>query len=201
MSKVLVHSALALGLLVFTTASRQLVSSKSSTMPQLPDNYYEECIHEGCSQEEKNELFEDYREECLAESCSTSELSDIAGGAAYIDPMLVNFLTNSNWIVSTTNFQSQEAPPAKAVWWYTGCNYTGTVVQTTGNQASMPELLGINFNTSILGFKIGSGINNVTIWTTGDYKGTSLVTPASIACLSNTAPTFANNVQSAQVSP
>jgi len=195
MSQLLVHSTLALGLVLFTTGSARLRA------PELPDNYNEECLHEGgCSAEELSELDEDYNEECLSETCSTGELSNIAGGGAFIDQMLIKFIGNG-WLVSTTNFQSQPAPGVGQVWWYTGGNYTGMIAQTTANTTSMPNIGGTNFNTSILGLKIGSGITSVTLWTKPSYAGTSLVTPASIANLSATAPTFANNVQSAQITP
>ena len=58
--------------------------------PVLAD-YGEECLSEGCSDEEVSELYASYAEECLNESCSPEEVIELAGGAGNVNAMLDEF--------------------------------------------------------------------------------------------------------------
>jgi hypothetical protein len=202
MRKVAIYLAVALLLTGFTAVAKRAApaapSQPSTSLALFGGNWHEECQGETtCDTEEVKELWGSYDSECIAETCSVEELSELAGGAGYIDPMLSNFLTTS-LLVNTTSFQSQTAPTGTWVWWYTGCNSTGMVIGTSGNVENMPSQVGINFNDSTLGFRLGSGVPTVRIYSAASYAGTGLTTGAPMACLSTSAPTFANNVKSAQ---
>ncbi len=50
----------------------------ASAGPSAAD-WREECIGEGCSGEEKEELFESFHHECVAEGCWAEEVGELAG--------------------------------------------------------------------------------------------------------------------------
>lgn len=54
-------------------------------------NFREECLSEGCSNEEVRELYSSYAEECLNEGCSREELIELAGGPQFVTQMLEKF--------------------------------------------------------------------------------------------------------------
>lgn len=45
-------------------------------------NYNEECLNEGCDNEEVFELYNSYTTECLQERCYYEEVHELAGGSA-----------------------------------------------------------------------------------------------------------------------
>jgi hypothetical protein len=53
--------------------------------------YGEECLSEGCNDEEVRELYASYQEECINEGCSHEEVIELAGGAQFVDAMLSEF--------------------------------------------------------------------------------------------------------------
>ncbi len=58
---------------------------------QLPDDYQEECLSEGCSSEEVKELYASYYEECIGEGCSKEEIYELAGSPQAADQMCRDF--------------------------------------------------------------------------------------------------------------
>jgi hypothetical protein len=50
-----------------------------------PIHYQEECLAEGCSNEEINELWVSFQEECFGEGCWTEEVFELSGGPHYHD--------------------------------------------------------------------------------------------------------------------
>jgi hypothetical protein len=66
---------LSVALIIFILASQgTMVSKKVAT-----NNYQEECLSEGCSNEEVRELWVSYKEECLHEGCSREEVIELGG--------------------------------------------------------------------------------------------------------------------------
>jgi hypothetical protein len=59
--------------------------------PSYVDDYNEECLHEGCSGEEVEELHESYDEECFGEGCSQEEVVELAGTPEVVNAMLDDF--------------------------------------------------------------------------------------------------------------
>lgn len=159
-------------------------------------NWHEECQVEGCSTEELTELYGSYSSECLDEGCSTEELNEDAGGQQYIDGMLQAFL-QAGWVVSSGDFQSDTAPTGSAIWWYQGCNFTGLVTQQTGNASNLPN----GFNDKTLALKSGPSVNNVQAYTEPSFAGSTVQFFSSVACLTTSFPSFANNIASAKILP
>lgn len=54
-------------------------------------DYAEECLSEGCNDEEVRELYSWYAEECINEGCSHEEVIELAGGAGSVNAMLDEF--------------------------------------------------------------------------------------------------------------
>jgi hypothetical protein len=54
-------------------------------------DFAEECLSEGCNDEEVNELYSSYRSECIDEGCSHEEVIELAGGPQHVDAMLQEF--------------------------------------------------------------------------------------------------------------
>ena len=66
---------ISVALIIFTLASQGTMVAKKVTM----DDYQEECLSEGCSNEEVRELWVSYKEECLNEGCSREEVIELGG--------------------------------------------------------------------------------------------------------------------------
>jgi hypothetical protein len=54
-------------------------------------DYKEECLSEGCSSEEVDELYSSYKEECINEGCSHEEVIELAGHPDAVNDMLNEF--------------------------------------------------------------------------------------------------------------
>jgi hypothetical protein len=76
---------------LFVTVSKPPKSQAGKSSGRQVDNYLEECLSEGCSAEEVNELYASYQEECLNEGCSPEEVSELAGGPGAVNSMLFEF--------------------------------------------------------------------------------------------------------------
>lgn len=50
-------------------------------------SFGEECLSEGCDDEEVSELYASYAEECLSEGCSPEEVIELAGGTQHVQAM------------------------------------------------------------------------------------------------------------------
>jgi len=68
-------------------------------------DYQEECQREGCSNEEKKELWESYNEECLHKSCSREELYELGGSPQGASEMLVEF-KRLGWRINEGDFKN-----------------------------------------------------------------------------------------------
>ncbi|HEX9640195.1 MAG TPA: hypothetical protein VGB13_02660 [Candidatus Krumholzibacteria bacterium] len=77
----------------FRTVSIQVAASVVCLLwtSGVAADYAEECLSEGCSREEIEELYESYDEECLNEGCSREELIELAGGPQHVNAMLQKF--------------------------------------------------------------------------------------------------------------
>ncbi|MCA1578139.1 MAG: hypothetical protein LC794_12350 [Acidobacteria bacterium] len=73
MRKVILYISVAL--IIFTLASQGTMITKKVTT----DDYQEECLSEGCSDEEVRELWVSYKEECINEGCSREEVIELGG--------------------------------------------------------------------------------------------------------------------------
>ena len=169
-------------------------------------NWSEECQTDGpCSTEELSEIWEDYSEECMQDTCTGEEVAELAGGTPFVNSMLSSFL-GSGRVILSSSFDGNTAPPPGAVWWYTGCGYTGNVAQTNASQKTMPVLptsrnsspASVNFNTSTLGYQIGSGVSTVEVFNQPFFVGACLSTSTSVECLASPTSTCGNDVQSEQ---
>jgi hypothetical protein len=78
-----VHQKTLVRILTFTVASAWPASSSA--------DYQEECLSEGCNNEEVDELYDSYQEECLNEGCSNEEKIELAGGPQFVNQMLSEF--------------------------------------------------------------------------------------------------------------
>lgn len=68
----------------------------------VPD-FAEECLHEGCSGHEVEELYESYDEECLNEGCSKEEIVELAGNSSSVNAMFADF-TSRGYHVDPDHF-------------------------------------------------------------------------------------------------
>jgi hypothetical protein len=50
-----------------------------------PIDYREECLKEGCSREEIQELWDSFHNECMNETCWAEEVFELAGGTHYVN--------------------------------------------------------------------------------------------------------------------
>ena len=69
----------------------------AASMSPVAASYGEECVNEGCSGEEKNELWQSFQSECIDEGCFSEEVAELAGSDIYSDgtytrPVLVRDL-------------------------------------------------------------------------------------------------------------
>lgn len=77
---------------LFVGSSKPPRSSDPNARGTQLDDYSEECLGEGCSAEEVNELYASYQEECLVEGCSPEEVFELAGPApGAVNAMLTEF--------------------------------------------------------------------------------------------------------------
>jgi len=67
-------------------------------------DYDEECLHEGCNNEEVSELYSSYNEECLHEGCSKEEVVELGGSPSGAAALLTAF-QNHGWAVNINDFQ------------------------------------------------------------------------------------------------
>lgn len=79
-------------------------------------DYAEECLSEGCSDHEVEELYESYDEECLNEGCSREEVIELAGGPQFVNQMLQDFRDRGFEVAEEDSGASQ-------------CRGTGTMTQ------------------------------------------------------------------------
>lgn len=86
MRKVILYMSVAL--IIFTLASQGTMVSKRVAA----SNYQEECLHEGCSDEEVKELWRSYNEECLNEGCSREEVIELGGTPSGAQQMKNHFI-------------------------------------------------------------------------------------------------------------
>lgn len=73
MRKVVLYASVAL-IIFFLASQGTMVSKKVAT-----NDYQEECLSEGCSDEEVRELWVSYKEECINEGCSKEEIIELGG--------------------------------------------------------------------------------------------------------------------------
>jgi hypothetical protein len=77
---------------VFALVAKPPLSKDPHAPRTQVDDYTEECLGEGCSAEEVNELYASYQEECLVEGCSPEEVFELAGPApGAVNAMLTEF--------------------------------------------------------------------------------------------------------------
>ena len=81
-------------------------------------DYAEECLSEGCSDEEVRELYQSYKEECINEGCSHEEVIELAGNAQSVNAMLDHF--------RRLGFKVLDNSPGP------GCSPTGTLAKCAG---------------------------------------------------------------------
>lgn len=85
MRKVVLYICVAL--IIFTLASQGTMVTKKVTA----SDYQEECLSEGCSDEEVKELWRSYKEECINEGCSKEEVIELGGTPSGALQMLQHF--------------------------------------------------------------------------------------------------------------
>lgn len=85
MRKPVLYASVALT--IFILASQGTMVTKKITT----DDYQEECLSEGCSDEEVKELWRSYREECINEGCSKEEVIELGGTPSGALEMLRHF--------------------------------------------------------------------------------------------------------------
>jgi hypothetical protein len=69
-----------LGAVLGATAMAKTAEAGDVYWLNVGNGYAEECLHEGCAKEERNELYfaGDYDEECIGEGCSVHEKIELA---------------------------------------------------------------------------------------------------------------------------
>ena len=88
-----------------------LVLAPSSENSALA-HYFEECVHEGCSGHEIEELYESYDEECFGEGCSKEEVFELAVGGyrgpgyTYWVTQFMNELQSRGYVINPEHFQT-----------------------------------------------------------------------------------------------
>jgi len=191
---------------VVLLAGTQAPGAKKS-MPSLSDSYHDECIESTCKPEEIAELYEDYTEEILESNGSLEELSEIAGGADSIDPMLVAFLDSgptygTDRHVLYSSFQSVTGPGTSKVWIYTGC---GSANNNTPGSGKLIEIVGSTptlyseFVNNVYAIQIGPAVPRINTFHLPNYQNGGYTYTQSDPCL--TPPANAIDVQSIAYAP
>lgn len=81
------------------------ITGRSATaVPNDLLDYQEECLSEGCSDEEVRELHSGYTEECLNEGCSKEEVFELGGTASGAIEMMRAFRQHG-WDFDPSDFQ------------------------------------------------------------------------------------------------
>ena len=85
MRKTLLYMCLAMFIFLLSSQSAMVVDKVGT------NNYQEECLNEGCNNEEVRELHVMYKEECIKEGCNKEELIELGGTPSGALSMLQHF--------------------------------------------------------------------------------------------------------------